>query len=717
LPGLPQSNDGVIVKLNNLILDSTAYSIDWNSQTLIFEDSSSTIGSTLSITTIGTNGAELIDTGIYTYDGSTNSIVTAATWDDELSAFITINGIVQQPLTDYNLVQTLDDEPNPNRAKIVFSSGVLAEETDFVQWTIYGSSIKTYSQIIIDKTFESDGEKIYHKFDGVENPIPFNDQFISHNILVKVDNQILSPGYSIYYTASDLRDYDIEAWQFVDTTTISEAEVFVFVNNIQLTKSEYSFDPVNARIRILRNDIALPGDKIKIHIIKNADYYFVDTKLDIENLDGSELDLTNTLSVGDEVKLSSIADSTVYFAKIKSVDTTSITVETFRPDLRAAFIADDEFELSVADDDSTSLKVVDVTYPISDSLTFAVAPSSGEEVEIYQFSNHDINNFQRITYDVISTTILAEGTPDYIKRNLLTRGIIYLSGSVTGSQYAWVAKNGTLLTPNIDYIVLDSLDAVQLKDIPLESDRIDMIQFGNNPVTPKFGYRIFKDMLNRTHYKRLNQANSYVLAQPLNYYDARIVLDDTTGIFTPNRERNIPGVIFIEGERIEFFEVRNNVLLQIRRGTLGTGIKELYAEGTRAYGQGPEESIDYADRILVQTITADGSSSATEYTLDYVPQNVDEIEVFVAGRRLRKTPLTIFNPALALDSNEGNTILPEEFTIEDGNIFFTVAPASGTEIKIVRKIGQVWNEPGKSLANTSNQIARFLRKATIQLPK
>ena len=224
-------------------------------------------------------------------------------------------------------------------------------------------------------------------------------------------------------------------------------------------------------------------------------------------------------------------------------------------------------------------------------------------------------------------------------------------------------------------------------------------------------------MLNRTHYKRLNQANSYVLAQPLNYYDARIVLDDATGIFTPNRERNIPGVIFIEGERIEFFEVRNNVLLQIRRGTLGTGIKELYAEGTRLYGQGPEESIDYADRILVQTITADGSSSATEYTLDYVPQNVDEIEVFVAGRRLRKTPLTIFNPTIALDSNEGNTILPEEFTIEDGNIFFTVAPASGTEIKIVRKIGQVWNEPGKSLANTSNQIARFLRKATIQLPK
>ena len=38
-------------------------------------------------------------------------------------------------------------------------------------------------------------------------------------------------------------------------------------------------------------------------------------------------------------------------------------------------------------------------------------------------------------------------------------------------------------------------------------------------------------------------------------------------------------------------------------------------------------------------------------------------------------------------------------------------------IEIIRKIGQVWNTPGKTLADSDNLISRFLRGATIRLPK
>jgi hypothetical protein len=190
---------------------------------------------------------------------------------------------------------------------------------------------------------------------------------------------------------------------------------------------------------------------------------------------------------------------------------------------------------------------------------------------------------------------------------------------------------------------------VQLKVVPSENDRIDVLQFGTAPSTPKYGYRIFKDMLNRTHYKRLNQDNSYVLATPLNYYDARILLDNTAGIFQPNRAKNIPGVLFIEGERIEYFEIKGNALLQLRRGTLGTGVKTIYDTGTELLGQGPEETITYQDRILRQTMTADGTS--TEYSLDFVPESVNEIDVFLGGSRLRNTAIEVYQPTLAQDSN------------------------------------------------------------------
>jgi len=260
---------------------------------------------------------------------------------------------------------------------------------------------------------------------------------------------------------------------------------------------------------------------------------------------------------------------------------------------------------------------------------------------------------------------------------------------------------------------------IELYKTPSEDDVIDVIQFGATPVTNKFGYRIFKDMLNRVHYKRLNQDNSYVLLNPLNYYDIRIMLEDATGMFQPNKAKNIPGVLFINGERIEYFEINGNQVQQLRRGTLGTGVKETYNAGTRAYGQGPDETVNYTDTILNQTIKSDGS---TDIVLDYTPLSVDEIEVFVAGHRLRKASIERYNTSLHQDSPEGDNTVAAEFTLNGNTIVFNldrnnITPADGELVSIIRKVGKVWNDEGKSLANTDNIIGNFLRNATIELPK
>ena len=95
--------------------------------------------------------------------------------------------------------------------------------------------------------------------------------------------------------------------------------------------------------------------------------------------------------------------------------------------------------------------------------------------------------------------------------------------------------------------------------------------------------------------------------------------------------------MFIEGERIEYFVRNGNVISQFRRGTLGTGVKHMYPEGTKVLNSGAENTMPYKDETITTIFTADGTSQT--YTLDFTPSNVNEFEVFVAGKRLRKNSI------------------------------------------------------------------------------
>ena len=730
LPGIPQTNDGVIVKLDNEILETSRYTVNYKNNTLEFDDSTSSIGMNLNIITYGTNGTNLLDTGIVYFDGSTTGVVTAVKFKEEVSALVTVNGIVKTT-DEYTLVKTESNEEYPNRVKIQFANDVLVEG-DHIQYTIYDTLIKSYSQIIIDKSFESDGENHYHKFTG-DIPVPFTAQPISHRVLVKCNNKILNPGYHIEFTTTSARTYQLDSWTLGDTTSITQEDILVFDDMVQLPSEAFTYDPVTAKIILTDLDVGLVGSKLDVYVIKDAEYYFADTKIVFESLDSTALDLTQMYEAGDTLTLID-EGSTELSGLIRSVTTDTIVIRSINRDIRDAYQTNREFIVALNGEDSTAIGIADVEFVISDSLTFVTPPSSGEIVEIYQFSDHDVNEFERYTYNVVSSTVLDEATPQYIRRNLLTAGIVQLNDPIIGSEYAWVMKNGELLSPRIDYIVHEDLKSIRLRDIPKENDIIDVLQFGAKPVVPKFGYRIFKDMLGRTHYKRLNKENSYVLQSPLNYYDDIIYLESTQGMFKPNRAKNIPGVLFIEGERIEYFEIKDNTVKQLRRGTLGTGVKNLYAEGVRAYSQGIDETVDYQDTTTIQTITVDNDSTpGTEFSLKTIPASINEIEVYVGGRKLRKTTLEKFDQTVALDSTDGDSTLAAEYSIQynvddeetpatyanavSANLILLDAPADGTKIKILSKTGKVWNELGKSLGDSNNNIAVFLRDATIDLPK
>ena len=305
--------------------------------------------------------------------------------------------------------------------------------------------------------------------------------------------------------------------------------------------------------------------------------------------------------------------------------------------------------------------ITDGDYQLNgDKLILNNVPQAGQLIEVFKFSNHNILGIERIKYDVIARETVEPGDIDYVTYQRLTYGEIKLRKPAVAADYVWIVQNKTLLTPNVDYFLTDDKTRVQLVAKPNQTDTIEITHFTAPVIVPRFAYRQFKDMLNRTHYKRIDAADT-ILAQDLNYYDLRIEVLDGSSLSKPNKSNNLPGIIFVDGERIEYFVKEDNTLRQLRRGTLGTGVKTVHSAGTKVYNQSSAKTIPYRDRTITQSIVADGISD--EYLFSFDVANTNQIEVFVAGKRLNKTEVVKFNPELAQDSPEGDETFAADFDL------------------------------------------------------
>ena len=630
---LPQSQSSIIVKLDNVLLDSSVYSIDYTNSKLTIDDSSLIpANKQLNITIIGNNGEDLIDSETVISDGSTTIFPTVIDYKNTYSSFITVNGIVQTSqvsLVDIN-------------GKLGIEFGASPLPNDVITYTIYDNIDQSYSQLIIDETFVADGILTQHKFDTQNNPtpLPFNKKPIGPRILVQTGNRFLNSGYNIKHIMTSARTYDIQAWQFDDPSTLYQGDILVYVNGEKISTRDYFYDRVNARVQITNFNTGLPGDTLEIFVIRDSDYYFLDTVVTITNATG-----TADYNTGEEIQFSLTDDSTVVTAFVEEFvrdgDTVTMTLRGYVRELSRLVGIDNTPETVGILTDSSQVTITDVDFVESNFLTFAVAPTLGIPTKIYVFSNHDINQFDRISYDVYYKTSLAPmGTQDYLDKNLLTKGVIRLRQPAVNSNYVWVLKNGILLSANVDYTITTDLTAVQLVNKVNPRDTIEVLQFAAPISKPKYGFRIFKDMLNRYHYKRLNKDNEYTIAQTLNWYDTNIIISGNADeLPSPNPANNQPGIIWINGERIEYNAKDGNALKQLRRGTLGTGVPLQHAENSIVSGQGPDENIPYKDQTLTTRFTGSatlniqliGDGSTTIHLTSYNLDIYNNIKVFVNG--------------------------------------------------------------------------------------
>ena len=377
-------------------------------------------------------------------------------------------------------------------------------------------------------------------------------------------------------------------------------------------------------------------------------------------------------------------------------------------------------------------------------ITFATAPLANSTVEVVTFYNHNVENIIRTNEFVGVTSSLDIDTPDYYRYHSLAGNQLELFKSVKFDDYIWVIKNNQMLTHSVDYHLNSNLRSITLAVPLINSDVLDIVLFSDDHITQGYGWMQFKDMLNRTHYKRISKAKSTRLAADLGQFDIQITVEDGSTLAPPNPTLNLPGVVEILGERIEYMSKVGNTLSRLRRGTLGTGVKTTYVAGTLVQDIGPTETIPYADQTIVKK--GDPIDTPQLYTngtleLPYVP-NINDIEVFVAGRRLKKSSYQLFqqeairqgklDATLASndkdypDSSEGDITFAAEFAVNGTStlqltelplILLEDSSENKFEVIVVKKIGQVWEDPGRTLQQSNGAVAKFLKDTETNFPE
>jgi len=364
----------------------------------------------------------------------------------------------------------------------------------------------------------------------------------------------------------------------------------------------------------------------------------------------------------------------------------------------------------------------------------------------------DLNNITLTEGDIITVTWFSEYPTMDIVSDQYTGGKVQyqLARSPLDANYVWVYKNGQRLTKDRDYSVSLPRAVVYLVDDTTESDAIRIVQFGNIVYEPPRAFEIYKDMLNNYHYKRYAKDNTIKLSKDLNYYDTTLEVTDASKLTMPIKERNIPGVVIINNERIEYFSKVGNILGQLRRGSLGTGIKTVHDAGSYIIDIGYKDTLPYLENQeradFVSDGTPDDSTVGTAQTigpLDFIPKKstrsnwqritipeefgpCDEIEVFVGGKRLVKNSLSVYDESLGSSSPSADTVKEAEFSVNGlvPYLRLTKAVPAGTRITVIRKLGKVWYErsassasKGVSLLSNNTPIANFIADKPTELPE
>jgi len=300
--------------------------------------------------------------------------------------------------------------------------------------------------------------------------------------------------------------------------------------------------------------------------------------------------------------------------------------------------------------------VPDYEYDIVNSNIVFPTPVTGE-LRVITYTNHD---------DLFMRTESFNGNPS--RRYRISRPII-------NDNYIWVILNGVPLVNKYDFEILDDMVTVQIGDNfeNTEADKIVITTISSAHLAANVvGYRIFSDIFNRSHFKRLSKQNTTYLTAPLSFTDTEIYVADATVLSPPIVNKNIPGVVIVDGERIEFFKINGNILSQLRRSTLGTAPSFYSEENTKVIDQGPNQTVPFGETVNRQDLITEkdvytytlktnthiaNTGTYNQFindgiTISTSTDAINQVTVFYGGRQLNKVGTLHHDIELSFDSPE-----------------------------------------------------------------
>ena len=732
----PANTQSVILLYNDRKLAWGKYNIDFAANTVSLTNAVTGTG-WLSVTSMQLGTLGLLDSFAVTTSSNKTVWTSTVGFDDVGSTYVTINGLVANTGT-YTL------------SKYRGSARITVNSSGTIQAYLFSGTSTSFSQVF-EKNYSAISN--YYPLDPMPGTAgPFHSQAI-----VSVDGVRLKPPVTTYYeVANGQTVFDISKSVNYSAGYPDLSLLEVYVNGVRIQPSNiWDYDQANDNIFFVDGYLN-DGDLVAI-VVKLGHEYLIE--------DG-QVKLTRVLPTTSIVTVVTFTNHDPDFIRSERFDSNSSGRYTMqRPVVDASYVwvtyNGQPLTLNVDYTVGNDNRTVSVRSGIYGNPAYQYAPT----VTTYGITEVEIVE-QLYASGYQTGDLLYFTGPDWIEpgiakavyttsTGLIEIGEIVQPGRYTG-EYGSVGVSPVIgPTEVIGHGAYSGPTdprrnlAVKLKfynNSVIPDDSVIITSFADT--TPMTAYRMFYDMLGRTHFKRLSQTGSTVLAQNLFLEDTIIVVEDASSLTLPDPANNRPGVVLIDGERIEFFVIQHNVLRQLRRGTLGTSPRDIHYAGTLVVDQGSLQTIPYQDKVQKLT-TASTTSTQYEYDLFNVANTssrilfntstafTDQVEVFYQGRPLLKPTTTEnhgivtyrHNSDVAYDSSSTlsttsnvDIYVPHDFTINTLTGVLTLNSATvevvpGGRLEVIKRYGATWYNSNDTLVNNTTPQAKFISESSAVLPR
>ena len=715
----PTTGGSIIVKVNNLIIDNSLYAIDFNNKLVTFTTAPA-VNADVVIVSMSQAGNGVVETDIFISDGSTLEFVTGVPANDNYTVVCVVNG------SNVAVDQFTTDETYDLNNYVGFRLTTALPLNTIISYSVCLGPIESLSQVETeDLAVTSDGSgNLITNYALLRNAI-YEGPFTSMTVVENNGLVLRAPDTFFFDVEGNNKEFTIDTRYY--PLGLAPTEVEVYVNGeLKDYGSEYQWFGLYNMCRFRPNVVAA-GDRICIAIYRRADYKIYYTS-DISTLATAYIEFYSNVSVGDAVTITTYsvqdalgierfnndvaAPSTYTAGSIMYFDRTQLLGGRIKLPQRAfssnyLWVMVDRLMLTPNQD-----------YILEDNLEYIrldadIAVAETSVLEVMMFNNY--SQYPGTAFKMFK---------DILNRNVYTK--------ISENKTTQLAQ--ALQSYDTEILVVDGASLPSSGTIEISGELIDYFYKDVNTLTQ------LRRGTKGTGCPETHRAGSYVKDQSttlqLPYADqtSNTLVDNATyslavtfnGVADINVSTNTFTIInhgFIDKEAVAYTKNGNTAVI----GGLVEGriyyIDLISANQFKLKYNGSEVNITAAasgiHKLVGSVITLDYIPAATTYSSWYrntIPntyKQCNEIEVFVAGSRLRKAPITVFDSDIAQGSPEGDVQLEAEFSVNglDNHVRLTVPPLNNQRVEIVKRTGSGWTTSGQTLSNSSTKIANFINSS------